>query len=341
MIRLGIVGCGRIAPRHVDAIAKTEGLELVAACDTVEDRAAEVATPLGLPAYTRMEEMLAATKLDGVVISTPSGMHAQQGIVAAHAGKHVILEKPMCTRMEDADALIRACDDSHIRLFVVKQNRLNPPIKLLKQAIDKGRFGRLFMCNTTVFWTRPQSYYDSANWRGTWEFDGGCFMNQASHYIDLMQWLMGPAESVVCNTATLERKIETEDTGAAVVRFRSGALGVVQVTVLTYPRNLEGSITVLGEKGTVKIGGVAVNNVETWNFAEYDDDDHEMERASYSTSSVYGPGHVGYYADVANVLHGKGEPQTDGRDGRKSLELIMGMYQSAQEGRAIPLPLKR
>ncbi len=340
MIRLGIVGCGRIAPRHVDAIANTEGLELVAACDIVEERARELAEPAGLPSYNRMEDMLAATEMDAVVIATPSGMHCQQGIVAAEAGKHVILEKPMATRMEDADDLIRACDDARIRLFVVKQNRLNPPIKLLKRAIDKGRFGRLYMCNTTVFWTRPQAYYDSAKWRGTWEFDGGCFMNQASHYIDLMQWLMGPAESIVCNTATLERKIETEDTGAAVVRFRSGALGVVQVTVLTYPRNLEGSITVLGEKGSVKIGGVAVNNVETWKFEEYDDDDREMEEASYNTASVYGPGHLGYYEGVAEVLHGKGEPKTDGRDGRKSLELIMGMYRSAQEGRAIPLPLR-
>lgn len=340
MIRLGIVGCGRIAPRHVDAIAKTEGLELAAACDIVEERAAELADPLGLPSYNRLEDMLAGTGMDAVVIATPSGMHAQQGIVAAQAGRHVILEKPMATRMEDADALIRACDDARIRLFVVKQNRLNPPIKLLKSAIDKGRFGRMYMCNATVFWTRPQAYYDSAKWRGTWEFDGGCFMNQASHYIDLMQWFMGPVESIVCNTATLERKIETEDTGAAVVRFRNGALGVVQVTVLTYPRNLEGSITVLGEKGTVKIGGVAVNKVETWQFEEYDDDDREMEEASYATNSVYGPGHLGYYAGVAAVLHGKGEPETDGRDGRKSLELIMGMYRSAQEGRAIPLPLR-
>jgi len=337
---MGLVGCGRIAPRHVDAIDKTDGLELAATCDIRIDRAEEIAGPRGLPAYDRMQTMLDEAEIDCVVVCTPSGMHARQGIRGARAGKHVILEKPMCTMLEDADELIRACDDARIRLFVVKQNRLNPPIRLLKHAIDKGRFGQLYSANVTVRWTRPQAYYDQARWRGTWEFDGGAFMNQASHYIDLLQWLMGPVESVVSRTATLARQIETEDTGAAIVRFRSGAIGVVDVTMLTYPKNLEGSITIIGETGTVKIGGVAVNNVETWNFSEYDDDDRELQEASYETGSVYGPGHIGYYANVARVLRGEAEPETDGRDGRKSLELILGMYKSAREGRAVPLPLK-
>ena len=340
MQKIGLVGCGRIAPRHVDAIDGTDGMELAATCDIKIDRAKEIADPCGIPSFDRMQAMLDEVDLDCAVVCTPSGMHARQGIRAARAGKHVILEKPMCTTLEHADELIRACDDARIRLFVVKQNRLNPPIRLLKRAVDKGRFGQLYSANVTVRWTRPQAYYDQDKWRGTWEFDGGAFMNQASHYIDLLQWLMGPVESVVSHTATLARQIETEDTGAAIVRFRNGAIGVVDVTMLTYPRNLEGSITIIGETGTVKIGGVAVNKVETWDFAEYDDDDRALQEASYETGSVYGPGHRGYYSNVARVLAGEAEPQTDGRDGRKSLELILGMYKSAREGRAVPLPLK-
>lgn len=340
MNRIGMVGCGRIAPRHVDAIERTEGLELVAVCDSASARRDELAGPLGIPGYAKLQQMLDGTDLDTVVLCTPSGYHAAQGIAAAKAGKNVITEKPMATTVHDADSLIRACDEADIHLFVVKQNRLNPPVQLLKRAVDKGRFGRIFMVNATVRWSRPQGYYDQAKWRGTWEFDGGCFMNQASHYLDLLLWLMGPVEGVTAKTATLARRIETEDTGAAILRFRDGALGVIEVTVLTYPRNLEGSVTIIGEKGTVKLGGVAVNKMETWNFAEYDDDDREVEDSNYKPKDVYGVGHLGYYQNVARVLRGEGEPDPDGRDGRKSLELIQAIYQSAREGREIPLPLQ-
>jgi UDP-N-acetyl-2-amino-2-deoxyglucuronate dehydrogenase len=235
---------------------------------------------------------------------------------------------------------VQACDEAGVRLFVVKQNRLNPPVQLLKRALDKGRFGRLFMANCTVRWTRPQEYYDQAPWRGTWEFDGGAFMNQASHYVDLIQWLVGPVESVVAKTATLARQIEAEDTGAAVLRFRSGTIGVLEVTMLTYPRNLEGSITLLGEKGTVRIGGTAVNKVEHWEFSDYDDDDKLVDAVTTNPPTVYGFGHEGYYRNVLAVLRGEALPDTDGRSGRKSLELILGIYESARTGREIPLPLR-
>jgi UDP-N-acetyl-2-amino-2-deoxyglucuronate dehydrogenase len=235
---------------------------------------------------------------------------------------------------------VQGCDDAGVQLFVVKQNRLNPPIQLLKRAIDKGRFGRLYMANTTVRWTRPQEYYDQASWRGTWEFDGGAFMNQASHYVDLIQWLVGPVESVMAKTATLARRIETEDSGVALLKFRSGALGVIEVTMLTYPRNLEGSITLLGEKGTVKIAGTAVNKVETWQFSDYDDDDKLVESSTYTPANVYGHGHEGYYRNVIAVLRGEAIPDTDGRAGRKSLELILGIYESAKTGHEVPLPLR-
>jgi UDP-N-acetyl-2-amino-2-deoxyglucuronate dehydrogenase len=191
-----------------------------------------------------------------------------------------------------------------------------------------------------VRWTRPQDYYDQAPWRGTWEFDGGAFMNQASHYVDLLQWLVGPVESVMAQTATLARRIEAEDTGAAVMRFRSGAIGVMEVTMLTYPKNLEGSLTILGEKGSVKVGGTAVNRVEHWQFADYDDDDKLVEAASTTPPNVYGFGHEGYYRNVLAVLRGEATPDTDGRAGRKSLELILGIYESAKTGQMVPLPLR-
>ncbi|MBL8981543.1 MAG: Gfo/Idh/MocA family oxidoreductase, partial [Gemmatimonadetes bacterium] len=278
--------------------------------------------------------------VDVVAVCTPSGLHPEHGVAVARAGKHVVCEKPMAISLTSADELVHACDRAGVHLFVVKQNRLNPPIQVLKRAIDKGRFGRIYLANTTVRWTRPQDYYDQAPWRGTWEFDGGAFMNQASHYVDLIQWLVGPVESVMAKTATLARRIETEDSGIAVLKFRNGALGSIEVTMLTYPKNLEGSITILGETGTVKIGGTAVNKVETWQFADYDDDDKAIEAASYTPPNVYGHGHEGYYRNVLAVLRGEAQPDTDGRAGRKSLELILGIYESAKTGREVPLPLR-
>ena len=226
----------------------------------------------------------------------------------------------MAITLETADALVRACDEAGVQLFVVKQNRLNATIQLLRRALDKGRFGRIYMANATVRWTRPQEYYDQAPWRGTWAFDGGAFMNQASHYVDLIQWMLGPVESVVAKTATMARRIEAEDSGAAVIKFRNGAIGVMEVTMLTFPKNLEGSFTILGERGTVRIGGTAVNRIEHWQFADYDDDDKLVESANTSPPSVYGFGHEPYYRNVLRALRGEGEVDTDGRGGdRKSV----------------------
>jgi UDP-N-acetyl-2-amino-2-deoxyglucuronate dehydrogenase len=339
-VRVALVGCGRISGSHVGAIDKIDGLELVAVSDVELDRATAIGDERGVPAFRTLEESLASVDCDVVAICTPSGLHPAHGIIAARAGKHVVTEKPMAISLADADALVQACDAAGVHLFVVKQNRLNPPIQLLRRAVEKGRFGRIYLANTTVRWTRPQEYYDAATWRGTWEFDGGAIMNQASHYVDLMQWLVGPVESVVAKTATLARRIETEDTGIAVLRFRSGALGVIEVTVLTHPRNFEGSITLLGEKGTVKIGGTAVNRVEHWQFADYDDDDKLVEASNTSPPTVYGFGHEAYYRNVLAVLRGQAKPGTDGREGRKSLELILGIYESAKTGREVPLPLR-
>ena len=339
-LRVALVGCGRISRNHVEAIAKVDDIELVAVADRDLARAQAVGTACGVPSFASLDEMLATVPSDLVSICTPSGLHPQHGIVAARAGRHVLTEKPMAISLDGADRLVQACDAAGVQLFVVKQNRLNPPIQLLKRAVDKGRFGRLYMANVTVRWTRPQEYYDAEPWRGTWEFDGGALMNQASHYVDLMQWLVGPVESVMAKTATQARRIEAEDSGVAVLKFRSGALGVLEVSVLTYPKNLEGSITLLGEKGSVKIGGTAVNKVEHWSFADYDDDDKLVESTATAPPSVYGFGHMPYYQNVVAVLRGRANPDTDGRAGRKSLELILGIYESAKTGREVPIPLR-
>jgi len=338
-IRVAVVGCGRISRNHFEAIDKIADLELAAVCDVIAERARDAEARYGVPCFETYEDMLASVRCDAVAVCTPSGLHPKHGIAAARAGKHVICEKPMAISLESADALVRECDAAGVHLFVVKQNRLNPSIQLLRHAIERGRFGRIYLANTTVRWTRPQEYYDQAPWRGTWEFDGGAIMNQASHYVDLIQWLVGPVESVMAKTATLARRIETEDTGIAVLKFRSGALGVIEVTMLTYPRNLEGSITILGEKGTVKVGGTAVNRIEHWAFADYDDDDKLVESTATNPPTVYGFGHEGYYRNVVAVLRGEAKAETDGRAGRKSLELILGIYESAKTGRDVPIPL--
>ena len=337
--RMGIVGCGRISQFHVDAIEKVDGLSLVAVCDVDEGRARAAGEKAGVPWFTSLDAMLKGAELDIVAVCTPSGLHPDHGIAAAKAGKHVVSEKPMALSLEGADALIAACEKAGTKLFVVKQNRLNPPIQLLKRAVERGRFGRIFMANVTVRWQRPQEYYEAEKWRGTWKLDGGAIMNQASHYVDLLQWLVGPVESVMAKTATQARNIEAEDSGAAVLKFVSGAIGMIEVNVLTYPRNYEGSITIIGESGTVKIGGTSVNKVEHWSFAEYDDDDKYVETGAINTypPTVYGFGHEGYYRNVVAVLRGKAVADTDGHEGRKSLALILGIYESARTGKNVTI----
>ena len=339
-IRFALAGCGRIAANHFASIDKhKERAELVDVCDTDPAALAKAVERTGAKGHESFTELLASTTADIVVLATPSGLHPEQAIETALTRRHVMTEKPMATRWQDGINMVRACDEAAVRLFVVKQNRRNATLQLLKRAVEKRRFGRIYMVNINVFWSRPQEYYDSADWRGTWEFDGGAFMNQASHYIDLLDWLIGPIESVQAYTATLARNIEVEDTGVMGVRWRSGALGSVNVTMLTYPKNLEGSITVLGEKGTVRIGGVAVNEILQWQFAEPDEDDERIKNASYETTSVYGFGHPLYYDNVIRVLRGEAEAETDGREGLKSLETLIATYLSARDGRRVSLPL--
>ncbi|HOB92497.1 MAG TPA: Gfo/Idh/MocA family oxidoreductase [Aquabacterium sp.] len=339
-VRFAIVGCGRIAANHIESIQRNaDRAELVAVCDTNPGALAAAVASTGAQGHATLGSLLSAGGVDCVVLTTPSGLHSQQAMEVAAAGFDVMTEKPMATRWQDGLSMVRACDEAGVRLFVVKQNRRNRTLQLLKQAVQQGRFGRIYMVNVNVFWTRPQEYYDSAAWRGTWEFDGGAFMNQASHYVDLLDWLVGPVESVMAYTGTLARNIEVEDTGVAALKWRNGAMGSINVTMLTYPKNLEGSITILGERGSVRLGGVAVNEIKHWEFAQPDPMDAQTQEASYQTTSVYGFGHPLYYDNVIKVLQGQAAPEIDGREGLKSLELLIAMYMSARDGKRVSLPL--
>ena len=356
-IRIALVGCGRISRNHIKAIAlHAERAELVALCDLEQARLdsslefiSEVAQKY--PAVTGKPEQFIgydtlidaiktrALKIDLIVLTTPSGLHPAQAIAAAKVGVNVCTEKPMATRFKDGLEMVKACDDAGVRLFVVKQNRFNSTLQLVKRQLDAGRFGQLAMVSVNVFWQRPQSYYDQDSWRGTWALDGGALMNQASHYIDLLDWLVGPVESLSASIATLGRKIEAEDTASMQLRWKNGALGTMAVTMLTYPSNLERSITILGEFGTVKIGGPAVNKIEHWTFADEHADDFLVEQASYETTSVYGFGHPPYYKNILDTFQGIAEAKCDGREGLKSLELLEAAYRSARDSQFVKLPL--
>jgi UDP-N-acetyl-2-amino-2-deoxyglucuronate dehydrogenase len=340
-IRLAIVGCGRISKSHFNAIEKlADQIELVAICDKNRDVLEETKSKYRVPGYLDMLAMLEQEQINIIALCTPSGIHPEQTVLAAQFNVHVITEKPMATRWSDGLRMVKACDEAGVYLFVVKQNRHNPTLRLLKRALVERRFGKIHLVHINVFWSRPQSYYDQGTgWRGTWEFDGGAFMNQASHYVDLLDWLIGPVEKVHAMTSTT-RAIEVEDTGVMNIKWRNGALGSMSVTMLTYPKNLEGSITIIGEKGTVRVGGVAVNEIQIWQFSDEKDYDQQLQTANYETASVYGAGHLPYYKNVIGVMRGEATPETDGREGLKSLEVLVAAYLSARDGRAVPLPLE-
>jgi predicted dehydrogenase len=339
MLHIALVGCGRISERHAELLGNNQvpHARLAAVCDVNTGRARQLAERYGVPWYADMHEMMAKERrLDIVSILTPSGMHAAHAIALAPYRKHLIVEKPMALSLDDADAMIRTCDENGVKLFVIKQNRFNLPVRTLKEAMDAGRFGRLVLGTIRVRWCREQAYYDLDPWRGTWALDGGVFANQASHHIDLLEWMMGDVESVFAKSITALVDIETEDTGMAVLKFRNGALGMIEATTATRPRDLEGSISILGEKGTVEIGGFAVNQMKTWNFVEKGaGDDDILATCSVNPPDVYGFGHKAYYEHVVDCILNNKKALIDGLEGRKSLELIMAIYESIETGREV------
>lgn len=343
MLNFALVGCGRIAERHSDLLGKEmiKNARLAAVCDIVPERARSVGEKCNVPYYTDMDMMMEKEQIDAVSVLTPSGLHAKHVLNLVKYKKHILVEKPMALTLDDADAMIRECAENHIKLFVVKQNRCNVPVKKLHEALEAGRFGKLVLGTVRVRWCRTQDYYDQDAWRGTWAYDGGVFANQASHHIDLLEWMMGEVDTVFARSATALVNIETEDTGVVLLKFRNGALGIVEATTAARPKNLEGSLSILGEGGTVEIGGFAVNEMKVWNFAAPVDDDKEvMQKYSVNPPNVYGFGHKEYYDDVVDSILNRKKGMVDGLEGRKSLELISAIYESIETGREVHLRFK-
>jgi len=341
-IRFALLGCGRIAAKHAEILggSKIKDAELVAVCDLKEDRAAKFGAKYSIPYYVDMNAMMTGLgdEVDVVNILTESGMHAKNCIELAKYKKHIVVEKPMALTLEDADNMVKICDEARVKLFVVKQNRYNLPVVKLREAIEKKRFGKIVMGTVRVRWCRTQEYYDKDFWRGTWAQDGGVFTNQASHHIDLLERMLGEPLSVFAISRTALVDIETEDTGVAVVRFKSGALGIVEATTATRPVDLEGSISILGEKGTVEIAGFAVNKMKTWRFTEPEPgDDEVMAKYSVNPPNVYGFGHQAYLEHVTKAIKHDTPSLVDGFEGRKSLELVTAIYESIETGKEVTL----
>ncbi len=337
-LNFGILGAGRIASRHADSIWARGDARLIAVCDTSKDRASRMASQYGATAYADYDEMLSRPDLDVVCICTPSGLHAEGGIRAARAGKHVLVEKPMALSLADADSLSATCKEMGVKLSVVLQNRYNAPMKRLREAVEAGRLGRLLLATVTVRWYRPQEYYSGDDWHGTWAMDGGALMNQAIHHIDALQWMMGEVESVFAYTATLAHQIEAEDTGVAVVRFAGGSLGSVEGSTITYPANIEGSLALFGERGSVKIGGNSLDRIAFWKVeGEVEHEAEILRRQELDPPPSRYLSHSIVLEDMVRAIREDREPATNGTEGRKSLALVLAMYKSAREGREVAM----
>lgn len=342
MLNFALIGCGKISKRHSDLLGlnQIKGARLVSVCDVVEDNAKKIADQFSIPYFTNMHEMMSSSEvnIDVVVVLTASGNHARDVNELSQYRKHIIVEKPMSLTLSDADEMIRACDKANIRLFVIKQNRFNVPIMKLREAIDNGRFGKLVLGTVRVRWSRSQDYYDQNPWRGTWAMDGGVLTNQASHHIDLLEWMFGDIESVFAMSSTALVDIEAEDTAVVNIRFKNGALGIIEATTAVRPIDLEGSLSVFGEGGSVIVGGFSANEMDTWNFVnEIPDDKNIMEKFSKNPPNKYGYGHQAYYDHVVDCINNNKQHLIDGLEGRKSLELINAIYESIETGKKVNL----
>lgn len=343
MLKFALLGCGRIAKRHSELLGhgQIENAKLVAVCDIVEEKAKKIGEQFGVPYFTDMNEMLTKTDMDVVTVLTESGYHAKHVIEIAKHKKHIVVEKPMALTLDDADAMIKACDEAGVKLFVVKQNRFNVPVVKAREALEAGRFGKLVLGTVRVRWCRPQAYYDQDPWRGTWALDGGVLTNQASHHVDLLEWMLGEVESVQAMSTTALANIEAEDTAIVNLRFKNGALGIIEATTAVRPKDLEGSLSILGEKGTVEIGGFAVNQMKVWNFTEEQEGDADvMKKYSVNPPNVYGFGHQAYYDHVVDAILNNTKHLVDGLQGRKSLELINAIYESIETKKEVFLRFK-
>ncbi|MFH1307823.1 MAG: Gfo/Idh/MocA family oxidoreductase [archaeon] len=337
MVNFAIVGCGRVSGKHISSLKQIPKAKIVAVCDTKESRAIEVAKDCQCKCYFDYDEMLRNPEIEVVNICAPTGMHAEMTVKAAKADKHIVCEKPIALTMKDATEMIKACKENNVKLFIVKQNRYNPPIMHLKKAIEVGRFGKIYIANTTIRWSRNQQYYDQDEWRGTILQDGGVLMNQTAHHTDMLRWLVGDVESVFCKKDTFAHKIETEDSAVAVLKFKNGAIGTYEGTTCTFPKDLKGSISVLGERGSVEIGGFAMNKMDIWQFSETLPEDAEIVHTITNPPNVYGYGHLPLLQEVVECIH-KGVPEKiSGDDAKETLRLIVAMLKSAKENKEVRL----
>ena len=337
MIKFALVGCGRISKKHSELLGKNQIKDgtLVSVCDIDIKKAELLGKQFNIPYYKDYHEMMQTENIDVVVVLTPSGLHAKHTIDLSKYKKHIIVEKPIALTLEDADMMIKACYENSIKLFIIKQNRYNLPVQQLKKALDTNRFGKLVLGTVRVRWCRTQEYYDQASWRGTWRYDGGVLSNQASHHIDLLEWCMGEVESVFAKSTTSLVDIETEDTAIVTVKFKNGALGIIEATTAIRPKDLEGSISIMGETGSVEIAGFAVNEIKHWNFKEELVVDNDIDKFSVNPPNIYGFGHKEYYDDVIKSLKNNTKVMIDGLEGKKSLKLIIAIYESIETGKEV------
>ena len=339
-LRFALVGCGSIARKHAHVLHHSlEEAEIGAFVDLEIDRARKFSEEFGAPAFSSIDEMMRTLgdEIDVFSVLTPSGAHCQNVLNLVEYGRPMVVEKPLALRLEDADRMLEACDHHGVKLFVVHQNRYNLPIVKAREALEQGRFGRLVLGTIRLRWRRDQAYYDSESWRGTWAYDGGVFMNQAVHHIDMLTWFMGNVESVRSLASTRLVKIEAEDTGVAVIRFNSGALGVLEATTATRPKDLEGSISILGEKGSVVIGGFFMNDLVTWNFEDKQPIDDVMFQQFGKNPTDLGYNLAEYLRGVITSIQTKKAALVDGLEGRKSLELITAIYESIESNADVQL----
>lgn len=347
-MKYAIIGCGRIATNHIKAVVNN-GLEFIAACDLIPEAVENLLAKHGLEndsgiaRYTDYKQMLAEhPETELVAIATDSGVHAEIALYCIDHGFNVIVEKPMAMSMEDAEEIVRRSREKGVKVSVCHQNRFNVAVQEMRKALEQGRFGKISHGSINVRWNRGKQYYDQALWRGKWASDGGCLFNQCIHGIDLLRWMMGDEVEEIYGVTKrqLHDYIECEDIGMAVVKFKNGAVGTIEGTVNVFPKNLEETLYLFGEKGTVKIGGTSSNNIDVWNFADETESDSENKGLQEATSNVYGNGHTSLYADVIDSIKNNREPYIDAVAGRNAVEMVLAVYQSAATGEPVKLPLK-
>lgn len=332
-----IVGCGHIAKKHAEAIKNAPGAKLVAVCDTVPSNMTFYIEEYGAKGYQSYDELLLDHNIDVVNICTPSGTHAPLTIKAANAKKHVIVEKPIALTVEDASSMIEACEENSVKLSVLHPNRFRPAMIKLKKAMDKGKFGKLSHANATVRWNRNQEYYDQAPWRGTKSLDGGVLMNQAIHNLDLLVWVMGDVEEVYSMAATRLRHIEAEDVSTGLVKFKNGSLGVIEAATTIYPKNYEESLSVFGEKASVKIGGRTANFIEHWEMENVSEQETEKLVNEIKAEPFGKPGHQWIIEDMMEAIKEDRSPIVTGEEGKRALELVVALYHSAETGKPVKI----